>query len=190
MSMESIIFARQFKLPVDAAAIEAGMAANGWCLDLHRVQHRWSYLAQDGTRMICLFHAPDAEAVRNALREVPPRPDYVHTVSLHAPDSGDTSMPLAASSEALVVVERSFEAPVSLEEIQAMEGKGQWCLDTHQVRIARSYLSRDGKRLVCVYHAPDAEAVRSAQRSTGLPFDKLWTARIYMKPQASQQPEV
>ena len=150
MAMESIIFARQFKHPVDTAAIDAGMAANGWCLNLHRVQHRWSYLAQTGTRMICLFHAPDAEAVRTALREVPPRPDYVHTVSLHAPEGGDTSAPLAAGAQALVVVERSFETPVSFEELQAKEDKGQWCLDTHQVRFARSYFSRDRQRMVCI----------------------------------------
>ena len=31
--------------------------------------------------------------------------------------------------------------------------------------------------MICLYRAPDAEAVRKANRTAGLPFDRVWPAR-------------
>ena len=39
---------------------------------------------------------------------------------------------------------------------------------------ARSDFSTDGRRSLCLYRAPDAEAVRLAQHEAGLPFDVVW----------------
>ncbi|MGN6183771.1 MAG: DUF4242 domain-containing protein [Thermoanaerobaculia bacterium] len=75
----------------------------------------------------------------------------------------------------LVVVERSFEEPVSYEEIQARENESAWCLDVHRVKFLHTYLSKDRKRMICLYEAPDAEAVRRANETGGLPFEKVYT---------------
>jgi len=81
-----------------------------------------------------------------------------------------------------VVVERSFAEPVTFEEIQAAEDRGAWCLEAHGVRSLRTYFSRDRRRMVCLYDAPDAESVRLAQEKAGMPFERAWTARIIRYP--------
>jgi len=73
----------------------------------------------------------------------------------------------------LVIVERNFEEPQLFEELQALEAAKHWCLETHEVTFVKTYFSLDRKRMFCVYRAPDADAVRSAQRQAGMPFDTV-----------------
>ena len=77
-----------------------------------------------------------------------------------------------------VVVEREFEVPQVFEELQAVEDANSWCLETHVVTFQRSYFALDGKRMVCVYQAPDAEAVRKAQDQAGLPYLRIYQATV------------
>jgi Protein of unknown function (DUF4242) len=78
----------------------------------------------------------------------------------------------------VVLVERAFPQPVAFEDIQAIEDRGAGCLEAHGVRFLRSYFSRDRRRMICLYEAPDADSVRLAQEKAGVPFEKAWTARI------------
>jgi hypothetical protein len=75
-----------------------------------------------------------------------------------------------------VIVERSFEEPMQFEEIQRAESDTSWCLEINRVKFLHTYLSSDGKRMICVYEAPDAEAVRRANTTAKLPFDRVYTA--------------
>ncbi len=78
-----------------------------------------------------------------------------------------------------MLVERSFAAPVALEDVQAVEDAGRWCLDTRGVQFVRTFFSGDRRRMICLYSAPDAQAVRDAQREAGMPVDRVWAfARI------------
>lgn len=79
----------------------------------------------------------------------------------------------------LILVERELEEPVDMDGLQAMEDKGSWCLDIYQVTHLFSYVSSDGLRTICVYRAPDAEAVRDAQRQLEMPFTRIWSARTW-----------
>jgi hypothetical protein len=45
------------------------------------------------------------------------------------------------------------------------------------VSFLRSYFAIDGRRMLCLYEAPDVESVRFANRQAGLPFDRVWGAR-------------
>jgi len=83
-----------------------------------------------------------------------------------------------------VVVERTFDQPVAFESIQAIEERGAWCLDAHGVRFLKTYFSRDRRRMICLYEAPDAESVRLAERKAGVPFDEAWAARVIQHPAA------
>jgi hypothetical protein len=74
-----------------------------------------------------------------------------------------------------VMVERSFSESVDVEALQAQEDAGLWCLEAHGVRFLRTYVSSDRTRLLCLYEAPDAESVRIAQRTIGMPFDRIWS---------------
>ncbi|MBZ0252844.1 MAG: DUF4242 domain-containing protein [Candidatus Methylomirabilis sp.] len=78
-----------------------------------------------------------------------------------------------------VVVERTFPEPVRFEEVQAREDAAAWCLEAHGVRFLRTFFSADRTRMICVYEAPDAESVRLANRTAGLPFDAAWAASAY-----------
>jgi len=84
---------------------------------------------------------------------------------------------------AWVIVERSFDEPVSFQEVQDREDAVAWCMDLHEVRFVRSFFSTDGRRMVCLYEAPDAEAVRIANRQAGNPYDRIWTTEIFEVPE-------
>jgi hypothetical protein len=80
----------------------------------------------------------------------------------------------------MVVVERTFAEPVRFEDIQALEDRGAWCLEMHGVRFHKTYFSADRRRMICIYEAPDAESVRLAQTKAAMPFDRVWTASVYL----------
>jgi hypothetical protein len=80
----------------------------------------------------------------------------------------------------LVLVERRLDRPHSFEELQQRENCASSCFRLHQVVPIRSYFSRDRTRLVCVYEAPDAEAVRRANRTANLPFDDVWSVDLFL----------
>ncbi|MBK8909054.1 MAG: DUF4242 domain-containing protein [Rhodospirillales bacterium] len=83
---------------------------------------------------------------------------------------------------AVILVERSFEEPVCFEELQAREDQASGCLEAYGVTFIRTFLSTDARRMVCLYDAPDAEAVRSAEREAGMPFDRVWSAEHLTAP--------
>ncbi len=75
----------------------------------------------------------------------------------------------------IVLVEHVFEPPVDPAALGGATDKPP-CLDTQEVRWRGSYFARDGAQCVCVYEAPDAEAVRRAYRQAEIPFHKVWSA--------------
>jgi hypothetical protein len=69
--MATIILEHRFESgPFEAARFEAAQRRNAPCLTIHGVQHTVSYVAPDGLRMICVFEAPDCEAVRRTARQL------------------------------------------------------------------------------------------------------------------------
>src|SRR5215217_7735809 len=87
--------------------------------------------------------------------------------------------PLATKeTRTLVLVERSFEEPVTFDDLQATQNKCMSCFNLRDVRSIRSYLSTDRHRMICLYQAPDADAVGQANRLADLPFDRLWPAKL------------
>jgi hypothetical protein len=78
-----------------------------------------------------------------------------------------------------VIMEQSFEAPLSDERMESMARKLDECLEIRNGAWARSYVARDRKRMVCEFFAPDAESVRDALRSGNIPFDRVWTAEVF-----------
>jgi len=148
--------------PDDVGAIAL---ASQWCFDIHSVDWHGSFLAADGHRMVCWFSAADLESARLALRQSQADmrrfwPGTVHEAATPATPN--------------VIVERTFAEPVRLDDVQAIEDAGAWCLETHNVRFARTFFSLDRKRMLCLYEAPDAESVRIAQHKAGMPMGDVW----------------
>jgi hypothetical protein len=51
------------------------------------------------------------------------------------------------------------------------------------VSHTHSFFSLDGKRMLCFYEAPDAEAVRVAQREAALPVEAVWAGSLILPEQ-------
>ena len=76
----------------------------------------------------------------------------------------------------LIIVESSFDPPISDEEFDANAEKVAPCLDERHATWVTSYMATDKKRRICVFEAKDAESVRQAYRLAGVKFDRAWTA--------------
>ncbi|MEO8033683.1 MAG: DUF4242 domain-containing protein [Acidobacteriota bacterium] len=82
---------------------------------------------------------------------------------------------------AILVLEQTFEPPMTPEQLNEAARKLDKCLEQHGARWMRSYVSSDRRRMICEFEAADAEAVRASARSAGVPFDSCWTADMYSR---------
>lgn len=160
-----IFLERSFDPPISADDVRERARVSRWCLEMYRVDWCESLLSSDGRRMVCWFTAPDAESTRAALTQAGAEILRLWAGTLH-----DAPQPARPN----VLVARSFDTPVALESVQAIEDAGAWCLEAHHVRFARTLFSADHRRMLCLYEAPDAESVRLAQRQAGMPLDDVW----------------
>jgi hypothetical protein len=78
-----------------------------------------------------------------------------------------------------LVVEERFDPPVDVSQVNPNADKLSPCLPTYDVKWVASFLAADGSRCVCVYDAPNADAVRQAYRTAGVPFQTVWPASHY-----------
>ena len=82
---------------------------------------------------------------------------------------------------AVLVLEQSFDPPMTNEQLNEAAQRFDKCLEAHGARWMRSYVSKDRKRMICEFEAPDAEQVRASARSAGVSFDDCWTADMYAR---------
>jgi Protein of unknown function (DUF4242) len=80
---------------------------------------------------------------------------------------------------ARLILEKEFDPPLTEERHNLDAQRTDPCLEAYGARWIRSYLSTDRRRIVCEFEAADAEAVRSAFRSAGVPFTRVWTAEVF-----------
>lgn len=166
--MVDVIAERRFDPPLRQEDVLVMSLEAGGCFRLHKIHWQQSLLALDGSKLVCHFTAPDLESVRIAFRQNDADASCLWSGTVHVgPDA----------SPANVVVERSFDKPVSLEDIQAREDASAWCLEIRDVSFTRTLFSLDRRRMLCLYRAPDAEAVRQAQREADMPVECVWACR-------------
>jgi len=180
--MAFVILEQCLPPPVRIADVEALECQSEWCRQQYRVRHVSSLLSIDGQHLVCLFDAPDAEALRSVMRQLSQPYAALWAASVHAPPQQPPTAPLPTSEPALVVVERRFPQPVDFESVQAIEERGARCLEAHRVRFLRTYFARDRCRMICLYNAPDAESVRVAQTQAGMMLERAWAAVRYESP--------
>ena len=77
-----------------------------------------------------------------------------------------------------VILERSFNPPLSDELFEEFMRRLSPCLDRNGVIWVRSHLSRDRSRLICHFRAPDTDAVRGALRQARLDHERVWPTEI------------
>ena len=76
----------------------------------------------------------------------------------------------------LIIIESSWDEPISDEEFDTLAERVTPCLDERQATWVTSYMATDRRRRVCVFEARDAESVRQAYRLSGVKFDRVWAA--------------
>jgi len=78
-----------------------------------------------------------------------------------------------------LILERVFEPPLTIAEVDERARTSGWCFDLHRVGWHGSFLATGGRTLVCWLEAPDAESARIALRTTGADVRRLWAASVY-----------
>ena len=65
-----------------------------------------------------------------------------------------------------------------MRDLAEMQAKAADCADLYGVERTESFLSDDRKRLICVFNAPDCEAVRKVQEVSGAPYTAVFPAEL------------
>ncbi len=164
--MTNLIFEWCFNHQVSPALAQDSLDAAGDHYATLPLRWENAYLAVNGRAMV-------AHAVTPALTDPPPQPPYGAGSAL-CPWSA--SVHLADTSDAPnVLVERTFDSAVTLDAIQAIEDAGISCLEMRGVKFIQTFFSLDRTRMLCLYKAPDAESVRSAQSEARVPYQRVWS---------------
>jgi len=140
------------------------------CLDLYRVEWRRSYLATDGSRMLCWYRAPDAEAIRLILRQQGTAGATVWPADV----SGTTDSEPLDGGRNCVAVEFAFETPLGTEELAATRSSVVVALEAAGLSSDRAFASRSGTRLVFLVDDVDEATVSRCLRAVGLAPDAVW----------------
>jgi hypothetical protein len=78
-----------------------------------------------------------------------------------------------------IVLEHDLEGRVlDVARYDEARKRNAQCLTTLGVRHVASYVTPDGARVISVFEAPDAEAVRRTARQLGYAYDRVWTATV------------
>ena len=80
---------------------------------------------------------------------------------------------------ARIIVEHRFDPPMTEEQQSAWAQRLDACLDVRNGAWRRSAIAKDRRRMTCEFEAPDAESVREAMRSAGMPFHDVWVSDVY-----------
>ena len=82
-----------------------------------------------------------------------------------------------------VFLERTFDEALTPEDVLEGGRESAWCFDLHRVRWHGSFLSLDGRALVCRFSAPDMESARLALRDPDMDLSRLWAGTVHKAPQ-------
>jgi hypothetical protein len=169
-----VIVERVLPRPTTLVEIEALDRDSQWCISAHGAAAVLHAIQADGLRSICVYRAPDIEAMRRISDTLKLR---AHTtlwsaVEHWSPAYSDRPELVSMNDERVIgLVERRFDKPMAFSEAEAIEAAQSHCLQIGRVRFLRSYLARDGRRMLCLYSAPDLEAIRTATRLIDLPVE-------------------
>ena len=139
--MGCIVLEREYRPGITPADFKQMLEEGGDCLPIYRVEWCESFLAENGRSLVCVFEAADTDSIRQMLAANGVEYSAVWPGSAH--DTGRDGIPN-------VVVTRRFDAAVTLDEVQAIEDAGAWCMELHSVTFLRTYFSLDRKRMICL----------------------------------------
>jgi len=146
------------------------------CSNIHRVNRHSTLLSADGRQLLCHFSSPDLESVRLVIKAQRPLPAEVWACRVRDA-AGLTAAELA---QANVLASWRFTAPVALEELAPVDASAAVCLHNHRVRLLRTFVANDRRRVLGLFQAADAESVRLALREAEPPASCVWAFRQFL----------
>lgn len=178
--MVAVVVERACEKPVSLKALFRADTQGREFLDAHHTQARFHAVSASGMQTLCVYEAPDAEVLRHFTDQAGLTPaSTIWAATAHAGTGDDTAMPpvLQSWEASLGFVTHSFEEVVDFDAIQA-EHPASPCQMINRVRFVRSYLSLGKRRMVCLFAAPDLEAIRTASRASSLPCDGIFCVGV------------
>ena len=76
----------------------------------------------------------------------------------------------------VILIDRYDDGGFDIDRYREAKSKNKWCLELYGVAHVVSYVSADRKCMVCVFEAPDVEAVRQMSRRLGYSYEDVWAA--------------
>lgn len=174
MSSDVIVVERSFQEPLDLAALQAQEDAQQQCLDTHRVRFVGTYVAGHQRNMVCVYDAPDAEAVRVTQDRAGLPYDRIWAAT------SVFGHPIQENPHGeIVVVPRSWPRALTPADVRHMLKVGADCLERARITLVASILAHAGRRQFCVYAARDTDSVRRANDEGGAPYEDAWRATVH-----------
>jgi hypothetical protein len=81
---------------------------------------------------------------------------------------------------AKLFLERTFDEPLTPSDVIDGGRESAQCFDLHRVRWHGSFLSRDGRTMICKFSAPDLESARLALRDPDTDLSRFWSGSVYL----------
>lgn len=174
--MELVVVERSYEEPVEFADVDALEKKVAWCADEHRVKYLYSYFSRDRKHMICLYEAPDAEAVRKTQEAGKLPYDHLWTAKRMPP----RDWPERREGYVTVAVQRALDfQPTEPMITELLDSGAAGCLKTWRTGLRESLYGVNDHRMLCVFYGTDAESVRKANVQGGLPFTRAWAADVH-----------
>lgn len=180
MARGPVVVEREWPGAVSLEAVAEQDRRARWCMsanDAHAVLHA---VAPGAHQSICIYDAPDVEALRRVADtlHIEPPPSLWASTEHWNPAGERPALALKAEEQTIGMVHRCFDRPTAFAEAQSIEAASSHCLTINGVRFLRSYLARDLRTMLCLYAAPDLEAIRAANRLIGLPMSGVLNVMV------------
>lgn len=173
--MAKVIVETLFDQPITEEVMQANDERALPCLKARDAHWCYSLLSTNRCRMICTFDAPDAESVRDAYRRAEVEFGQIWTAEILKSESVPSR-----DETRLKVIEGTYP-PLMIDDWNEFNQKMLACYVERGVEWLHSFVSLDRRRVICEVNAPDAEAIRETYRKLGIPFERVWSAKI-LKP--------
>ena len=152
-----------------------------WCLDKWGARPLLHGLAGTRLRSLCLYEAPDVEAIRRVSRQmaVEPEPE-IWPASVRGPWQAGIPVPtLGPGEHAFALLDHRLGRPATDEELGELAGPADSCALIHRVHFLAGFLSQDRTRIVQLCAAPDVAAVHAYDRTARYPAGEIWAAQAH-----------
>jgi hypothetical protein len=144
------------------------------CLGARMGTWQYSLLSSDRLRMLCVFEAPDAESVRESYAKAGGAFDRIWSAQQVTPTA-----PPQANGATLQVIESVYPEAVTPDQWQATQDSLQaYYAEQEGVEWVKSYLSLNRTRGFCELYAPDTDVIQAGYQQVGVPFHRVWSARV------------